>query len=428
MKPDVPTILVISQVYVPDPASVGQHMHDTAVELARRGARVVVYAANRGYDDPSRRYPAREVRDGVEIRRLPLSSFGKASIAARMIAGISFVIQATLRGLFLSGLERVLVSTSPPMAPAVGIVLSVLRRVPFVHWSMDLNPDQLIAVGKTTPTSLPARSFNALNRGVLRRAQRVIALDRFMRDRLLAKATPGRPIAVMPPWPHVDASQPPAEHEHNPWRREQGLEGKFVVMYSGNMSPVHPLDTVLDAALRLRDDPRIEFVFIGGGGGRRDVERLIARHHPPNVRLLEYQPLEVLPFSLAAADLHLVAMGDAMVGIVHPCKVYGAMAVGRPILLLGPPECHITDLIAGHDIGWQVAHGDVDAAVRALEEARDLPPQRLRAMGERARHLIAHHLDAAQLCGRFCDVVQGIAADDTDATGNGGEVEVGEGG
>lgn len=382
-------------------------MQDVALALARRGRRVIVYTSNRGYDDPSRRFPPRESRDGVEIRRIGLSSFGKGSIATRLLAGVSFVIQATLRGLFVRGLDRVLVSTSPPMAPAAGIVLSIIRRVPFFHWSMDLNPDQLIAVGKTSPTSLPARAFDALNRSTLRRADRVVALDRFMRDRLLAKATPRQPIVVHPPWSHVDASQPPVEHEHNPWRKQHGLDGKFIVMYSGNMSPVHPLDSILEAAHRLRDDPRIVFVFIGGGGGRASVERLIAEHDPPDVRLLDYQPLEVLPLSLAAADLHLVAMGNEMVGIVHPCKVYGAMAVGRPILLLGPRECHVTDLIAGHDIGWQVDHGDVEAAMRAVREASAMDPERRRAMGERGRHLIAEHLDARDLCRRFCDVLEG---------------------
>ena len=77
------TVVIFSQVFVPDPASVGQHIFDVAAELARRGFRVKVFTANRGYDDPSVVYPKFEVRDGVEIRRLPLSSFGKKSIFTR---------------------------------------------------------------------------------------------------------------------------------------------------------------------------------------------------------------------------------------------------------------------------------------------------------------------------------------------------------
>src|SRR5262245_40021051 len=73
-------LLIFSQVYVPDPACVGQHIADVAAEMVRRGYDVRVYTANRGYDDPSIKYPARETIRGVDIRRLPFSSFGKRSL------------------------------------------------------------------------------------------------------------------------------------------------------------------------------------------------------------------------------------------------------------------------------------------------------------------------------------------------------------
>src|SRR6187399_166413 len=79
------TLVIFSQVFVPDPASVGQHIADVAVEMARRGHPVRVYTSARGYEDPSVRYPPREDLHGVRVRRLPLSSFGKRSILTRLI-------------------------------------------------------------------------------------------------------------------------------------------------------------------------------------------------------------------------------------------------------------------------------------------------------------------------------------------------------
>ncbi|MBL8758119.1 MAG: hypothetical protein JNK35_06795, partial [Phycisphaerae bacterium] len=119
------TFLIISQVYVPDPASVGQHVADAAAEMARRGYRVIVYASARGYDDPSRRYPAREHLNGVEVRRLPLSSFGKGSIAIRLLAQWIFLAQAVVRGLFTRGLAGVMVSTSPPFCGVGGAIIGI---------------------------------------------------------------------------------------------------------------------------------------------------------------------------------------------------------------------------------------------------------------------------------------------------------------
>lgn len=398
------TLLIISQVYVPDPAAVGQYMHDAAAAMVQRGHRVIVYTARAGYDDPTRKHPRREQRDGVEIRRLPLASFGKQSIAVRLLGGMLFLMQATWRSLFVRDLAGVLISTSPPMAPLAALVLRALRRVPFVFWAMDINPDQMIAMGKVHERALSARLFEKLICMTLRRAAHVVALDPFMADRLNAKVALGDRISVIPPWPLENHLEPVA-HADNPFRREQGLDDHFVVMYSGNLSPAHPIDTLLDAAAALRDEPRLLFVLVGGGGARSQIEARVAQEALTNVRLLPYQPLEQLRYSLSAADAHLVAMGEAMVGIVHPCKVYGAMAVARPVLLLGPRQCHASRLIAGHDIGWQVEHGDAEGMLGALRAMMQTEPETRTAMGSRARTAIDSSLSRRALCGAFCDLL-----------------------
>jgi glycosyltransferase involved in cell wall biosynthesis len=396
------TILVLSQVYPPDPASVGQHMADAAAELARRGHRLMVLTADRGYDDPSRRYPARERLDGVEVARLPFCSFGKTSILIRLLGGFSFVVQAILRSFGLRHVDVVLVSTSPPMASLAALVISRLRSARITYWVMDLNPDQMVALNLIRPTALPVRLFERLNRAILRRASEVIVLDRFMVTRVNAKLDVSSKLTVLPPWPHEDHLDP-VDQGDNPFRRDHGLEGKFVVMYSGNHGPSNPISTLLQALDRIRDEPRLVGLFVGGGIGKREVEAM----QSSRIRSLPYQPLKDLRYSLSAADVHLVTVGDEVVGIVHPSKVYGAMAVGRPILLLGPRECHVADIIREADIGWQIDHGDVEAAVALLRRLLATPPEELAAKGERARRLIQQRLGKAHLCGAFCDLVEG---------------------
>ena len=202
---------------------------------------------------------------------------------------------------------------------------------------MDINPDQAVRLGLVSKHSLPVLAMEWLNRLVLRRAHTIVTLDRFMAQTLCRKANLDGRLAVLPPW--APEGSVPIEHEKNPFRHRQDLDGKFVVMHSGNHSPSHPLDTVLHAARRLRNRDDIVFMFIGGGCGKAAVEAAISEGGA-NVISLPYQPQEELRYSLSAADVHLVSMGSEMVGIVHPCKVYGAMAVARPVLVLGPAECH----------------------------------------------------------------------------------------
>jgi glycosyltransferase involved in cell wall biosynthesis len=395
------TILILSQVFVPDPASVGQHLADVAAELVRRGHRVLVLTSDRGYDDPSVRYPRREVIGGVEIRRIPLTSFGKRSLAFRLLGGLSFTLQAIVWGLAIRRVDAVLVSTAPPMGSIAALAIERLRRAVIKYWVMDLNPDQLVALGVVRESSPVVRVFDWLNRLILKRASDVVVLDRFMAARVVRKLDVGSKLTIIPPWPHEDHLDV-IEHAANPFRRQQGLEGRLVVMYSGNHGPSNPIRTMLEAAERVRDLPEMVFLFVGGGVGKREVEEAAG----PTVRALPYQPLAQLRYSLSAADVHLVTVGPGVVGIVHPSKVYGAMAVARPVLLLGPAESHVAEMLDEQDIGWRVSHGDVDGAERVLREIAATPAAELAAKGARARALVLSRYSKAALCGRLCDVVE----------------------
>jgi colanic acid biosynthesis glycosyl transferase WcaI len=400
----VRTLLIISQVYPPDPAAVGQHVADAAQEMVRRGWQVIVYTSARGYDDPSKRYAAREQRNGVDVRRLPLSSFGKKSIAIRLLAQGLFMLQATAIGLWTRNVSLVLVSTSPPFAGLGGSIISFIRRVPLVWWVMDLNPDQMIAAGKIGPRAFPARVFDWINRLTMRRARDIVVLDRFMRDRVLAKMPVAEKVQVIPPWAneHQPAYSSP---KPNAFRSEHGLEDAFIVMYSGNHAIQHPLDTLLDAAAQMENETRVRFMFVGGGAGKAAVEARIAAG-AKNLISLPYQPLEHIGTSLSAADVHAVTMGDDMVGIIHPCKIYGAMAVGRPIVFIGPKQSHVSEIIAASRCGFTFRHGDVTGTVDAIYALMSVTASERTTMGARASAFAIANHSRKQLLAHLCSVLE----------------------
>jgi colanic acid biosynthesis glycosyl transferase WcaI len=407
---DVPqgVIVVISQVYVPDPAAVGQHIADVAEELVRRGRRVVVYTASRGYDDPSIRFPLRETRAGVIVRRCPLSSFGKRSIAVRLVAQVLFVAQATIRALLTRGVRAILVSTSPPFAGIAGAIVARLRGASMLWWVMDLNPDQMVLAGKLRETSLAARVFDWMNRVTLDAASTVVALDRFIAARVLAKRDVRHKLRILPPWAHAHGADR-IPHADNPFRHEHGLDDRFVVMYSGNAGFSSPLNTLLAAARQLEDNQRIRFMFIGGGVVKREIDALVAATRPTNMTTLPYQPLERIRYSLSAADVHVVSTADEGVGVVHPCKVYGAMALGKPVLAFAPRESFVADILATHGCGWLVEHGDVQGAVEAIRAAAAMSTEELEAIGARSLRATETEFSPSALRSAFCDLVEELS-------------------
>src|SRR5882672_3179160 len=377
-------ILIISQVFIPDPASVGQHIADVAYELAKRNHRVLVYTSRRGFENPNAIYPARQIINNVEIRRLPFASFGKKNLLLRILGTATFMIQAFLRCLFTPRLAGIFFSTSPPMIGLVCTIAAAIRRVPTVYWAMDLNPDQLLALGKIKPTSFSTRLLEIVNKCILKHSNLIIALDRFMAKRLEDRRTIRHKLVTISPWPHESFIEP-VDPATNPFRLKHNLAGKFVFMYSGNHSPSNPLKTLLDAAVRLKDHPDIRFLFVGGGTGKKEVEQYIKDHNLTSVISLPYQPLADLRFSLSAADVHIVSLGSDMVGIIHPCKVYGAMAVSRPVLFLGPKPSHISDLLDRHNFGLHISHGEVDAAEKAIQTFFTTDRATLEQMGQTAQ-------------------------------------------
>jgi colanic acid biosynthesis glycosyl transferase WcaI len=222
---------------------------------------------------------------------------------------------------------------------------------------------------------------------------------------VLAKRDVTEKITILPPWPHEDHLDMIA-HADNPFRAKHDLAGKFVIMYSGNHSIASPLTTILQAALILKDEPRLVFMFIGGGLGKKEVEEVIREHRSGNIVSLPYQPLSEIKYSLSAADVHLVSLGEELVGIIHPCKIYGAMAVGRPILLLGPAPSHASEIIEQDRLGWHVRHGDVNGMVAVIQRMLATPEIELKAMGARAQKAIETRLSKRTLCGAFCDVLE----------------------
>ena len=364
--------LLLNQAFYPDVVSTAQHLSDLALGLVERGHEVTVVTSRRAYDDPETRFPKHEVWRGIKIVRVGSSGFGKGARWRRAVDFASFLAACSARLAMLPRQDVVVALTSPPLISFLGASLTRARGGRFFHWVMDLNPDEAIAAGWLRQDSLAARGLERVSRFSLGRAARIIALDRFMRDRVAAKGIPVEQISVIAPWSQDELVKfDPAGRES--FRRAHALDGKFVVMHSGNHSPCHPLDTFLAAAERLKSDDSLAFCFVGGGSEFGRVKRWASQVGHRNLLCLPYQPLSQLSASLSAADLHLAVMGEPFVGLVHPCKIYNILSVGAPVLYLGPQPSHITDILQASLPNYPSAtapHGDPEAIVHAIQQFR----------------------------------------------------------
>jgi len=320
-------ILLITQVFYPDTVSVSQHLTDLAEKLVEDGHTVTVYTSCYPYEEKTTRYSRSEDYQGVKIVRLLQTSFGKGNTLSRLLDFFTFYFTISIKLLFLK------------------------------KWVMDLQPELSISSGLIKENSLSAKLFTKLGNYIIRNSAMIISLDCFMTDYLLARGANKNAICTIPVWPVLDERYLGSRHS-NPFRLENNFGNKIVIMYSGNHAFVHQLDTLLGAALKLSEDPRFLFVFVGGGVRKKDVTEFKLKYKLENIVQLPFQPRENIHNSLGSADIQVVILGNGQVGFTHPNKIYGAMYIGKPILYIGPKESHVTDILNKLEGNISVSHGE----------------------------------------------------------------------
>jgi glycosyltransferase involved in cell wall biosynthesis len=366
-------ILFLNQCYWPDHVSTAQHLTDLAEELARRGHEVNVLCSRNPYTGGGAVFARQERRNGVQIHRVATLGYGKkCGIKGRILDYLSFHLMALLKGLRLPAPDVVVTLTSPLLVGVLGWLLAILKRTRHVHWCMDLFPDTGVLFGMVKENGLAHRFCAFFTRRYLRAAAAIVAISPYMVPRLQRYGVAAERLHMVPVWA-VGTDLGPIPRAANWFLREHGLRDKFVVMFSGNLELGGDMDTLLGALTELHDDQDIVFVLISEGPRFEKFRDMSERASLRSVRFLPYQDRKMLAYSLSAAGIHIVTNKDGLGGLRVPCKAYGILAVGRPILYIGEPHCEIADLVREHRLGFVIRERDVPGVVRAIRKLREDP-------------------------------------------------------
>jgi hypothetical protein len=407
-KPEKMKIICISQVYWPDTVSVAQHLSDLLEALSVHGHTVSVYTSRHNYEHPELVYPSCENHKNVKIYRLFNSGFGKRTIVGRLFDFLSFNASLLLKLIFLKPTECDLMigSTSPPLVSYIGVKIAKSKKIRFVYWIMDLHPELSIEAGYIKPNSAAAKITQKWGDYIFQHSDKIIALDKYMRQHIYNRLRNVRPdIDVIPVWPVMEKVYE-GNREDNPFRKEHGFGDKIVVMYSGNHAGLHPLTTLLDAAVYLKDDSRFLFVHIGGGVRLSEVQDYKKQYALHNITILPFQPREKIHLSLGAADIQVVSLGNNIVGYSHPNKIYGSMFIGKPILYIGPVESHITDILNQCPGNISVRHGDSQLLINQLIMFADLSIYDRMLIGKQNRLYAEHHFQPEMLINQMIKSIE----------------------
>lgn len=355
------------------------------------------------------RWYSPETVDGIRVVRVKSYITANEGFLKRTLDYVSFAASGFVAGLFQRRPD-VVVATSPQFFCAVGgWALAAVRRVPFVFELRDLWPATIKAVGAVKEGFL-LRTLERLELFLYRRAAAIIAVTESFGEDLRSRGIGPEQIAVVINGVDLNTFKP---RERDPdLARQHHLEGKFVVGYLGTHGMCHGLESVVDAAERVRCREDIAFIFVGGGATRKMVEDQVKTRGLSNVRLIAPQPKEMMPRLWSLCDVALVPLRDDPVfATVIPSKIFECMGMAIP-MLMALPEGEATGIIRRTGAGVVVPPEDPEAMAQAVEALADDPQllARLRRQAYAAASLYSREAQAQRMLAILEAAVAGTPA------------------
>jgi glycosyltransferase involved in cell wall biosynthesis len=358
-------------------------MTDLATGLAKRGLEIRVVAGRPSYWGTSIEEKDMESQEGIDITKVPCSRFDSKTRMGLLLNGFTFWILALLSCLSMDKERKLLLVTTPPFLPYLGLLLKKLRGQEYIPIIYDLYPEIGQVSGYLGDGPL-VKIWGNTYRVLLREAQQIVVLGEAMRQKVrdkLPRDQAGK-VRVIHNWEDGEFIKP-LERELSEFRNRNYSEDSFIVLYSGNIAGHHGVEIIVQAAEYVTD-PKVKFAFVGDGNQKARLKEIVEARQLHNVHFYPFQPREALPDLLASADLLTVTQQRGTEALCVSCKLYSAMAAGKPILAVAGARSEIAIVVNRHGCGRVVDSfepGDIAQAIEEMAEDRT----RCRQMGSRAR-------------------------------------------
>lgn len=248
--------------------------------------------------------------------------------------------------------------------PPLNVFVPLFTRKKFSFIVYDLYPDSLFSQGFVKRNSFLGRWWMTKNKQIFAKADCVFTLSEDMK-KAVAQYVAEDKIKIVYNWAHNEHIRP-IDKKENVFLTDLKLQDKFIVLYSGNMGMTHDIDVLVDVADRLKENEKIHFLFIGEGAKKAVVEEKVARYGLKNCSVLPYQPLEVLPYSMGAADLAVVTTDAKQSGLSVPSKTYTYLATGAALLCLAEENTELARLTRERKIGRCFVSQDLGGIARYI--------------------------------------------------------------
>ncbi len=383
-------ILIITQYYYPE----NFKSNDLSFELQKRGHEVTVLTGLPNYPEGTvyKGYGIFKNRTqtvkGVKVIRSLLLPRGKGGGLRLFINYFSFAFFASIKAVlrsFSNRYDAIIVHEPSPITqyyPA--LLLNKIQKTPVYFWVLDLWPESLEVAGGIK-NKIVLNIFKKMVVSFYNNAEKILISSKGFKNSILEKGDYKDKLVYFPNW--AEESIADAASDVNIPVLPQG----FKVMFAGNIGEAQDMESIMEAALLLKETKNIHWIIIGDGRKMPFLQAFIEQNElQDTVHLMGRHPVEKMSSFFSKADVMLVSLkDDPIFNLTVPAKMQAYMSAAKPILAMVNGEAQ--DIIKEASAGISVPAGSYTELAAAVKGAAALPEVELEAMGYNGRRFFEEH-------------------------------------
>jgi glycosyltransferase involved in cell wall biosynthesis len=321
--------------------------------------------------------------EGIEVNVIGAAYSQKQSFVRRIWAFLYFIFACIGHGIRIKNVEVIYATSTPLTIGIPAMMISWIKRIPYVFEVRDQWPESVIEVG-VLQNKLLIKILLWLEKIIYKNASAIVAVSEGMAESIREIAGNKKPVHVVPNGADLDMFRP--DIDGGSYRQQKGWGNKLVFLHAGAMGKINGLDFIIDVAQKLKNYNDILFVLIGQGFKKGDLENTIRELGLSNVEILHSVSKQQLPPILAAADVAIVIIGNFPIIERHASlnKFYDGLSAGKPVLL--NYSGWQRRMLEENNAGYGTHLCDADEFAKKVRELV-LQKDRLKEMGHNARHL-----------------------------------------
>ena len=400
-------LLIYAHYYIPDTASTGQILRELAESMLDKFNITVICVVPSYLGTIEDKYKAKkyyeEEINGVKVLRIRVPEFSKINKKSRVKNIVSYFFGAMGATFKVGKMDYVFSISQPPiLGGLLGVWGKWMKHARYIYNIQDFNPEQVLAVGYTK-SKFVTDVMMWFDKFSCKRSDLVITVGRDLvetvENRFKGKKVPK--TVMINNWIDENEIYPLDENNEKvlEFRKKYGLDGKFVIMYSGNIGLYYDLENLIKVVERFKpgtkttDGREVIFAFVGAGTKLEVLQQYVSEHNMDNVRFIPYQDKADLIYSLNAGDVHWCVNAKGIKGVSCPSKYYGLAAASKPVIGVLESGSEIRCLIEETKGGLCCEPGEYDKVeknIRWFIEHADA--DELKQMGVRGRENLEKNL------------------------------------